>query len=40
MSIDMQNLYEKRLKRYVTALRNGKPDRVPVRIFAAEFDLE
>ncbi len=34
---DTQKLYADRLKRYVTALRNGKPDRVPIRPFAAEF---
>lgn len=30
-------LYQERLKRYTTALRNGKPDRVPIRPFVAEF---
>jgi hypothetical protein len=34
---DMQELYAQRLHRYVTANRNGKPDRVPIRPFAAEF---
>lgn len=34
---DMQELYAQRLNRYVTAGRNGKPDRVPIRPFAAEF---
>lgn len=29
--------YQARLKRYVTALRNGKPDMVPIRPFVAEF---
>ncbi len=29
-------LYQERLARYVTALRNGKPDRVPIRPFLAE----
>lgn len=33
---DMEKLYRERLARYVTAMRNGKPDRVPVRPFAAE----
>ena len=33
---DMEKLYQKRLTRYVTALRNGKPDCVPIRPFAAE----
>ena len=30
-------LYDQRLQRYVTALRNGKPDMVPIRPFVAEF---
>lgn len=30
-------LYEERLHRYVTAMFNEKPDRIPVRIFAEEF---
>jgi len=30
-------LYTERLHRYVTAMRNGKPDRVPIRPFVAEF---
>jgi hypothetical protein len=30
-------LYTARLKRYVTAMRNGKPDMVPIRPFVAEF---
>ncbi len=33
----MEALYQERLRRYVTALRNEKPDRVPVRPFAAEM---
>ncbi|MDZ7837323.1 MAG: hypothetical protein U5N58_04895 [Actinomycetota bacterium] len=37
MSENTEKLYEERLKRYVTTLKNGKPDRVPIRIFAAEF---
>lgn len=37
MSDNMEALYQQRLQRYVTALRNGKPDRVPVRPLAAEF---
>lgn len=32
-----ETLYQERLKRYTTALRNGKPDRVPIRPFVAEF---
>ncbi len=34
---DIQRLYAERLNRYVTAMRNEKPDKVPVRPFAAEF---
>ncbi len=30
-------LYEERLKRYVTANYNEKPDRIPIRLFAEEF---
>ena len=37
MSQDMETLYQARLRRFVTALNNRKPDRVPVRPFAAEF---
>ena len=37
MSQDLEALYQARLRRYVTALNNGKPDRVPIRPFAAEF---
>ena len=35
----MQNeqIYNDRLKRYVTAMKNQRPDRVPVRLFAEEF---
>jgi len=33
----MERLYAERLKRYVTAMRNGKPDRIPIRPFVAEF---
>jgi hypothetical protein len=32
-----EQLYAERLTRYVTAMRNGVPDRVPVRPFAAEI---
>jgi len=35
--IDKQELFAQRLNRYVTAMRNGKPDRVPIRPFVAEF---
>ena len=34
---DVEGLYQKRLKRYVTAMRNEKPDCVPIRPFVAEF---
>jgi len=37
MAPDMEKLYAERLKRYVTAMRNGKPDRIPIRPFVAEF---
>jgi uroporphyrinogen-III decarboxylase len=36
MSRDLEQLYAQRLERYVTANRNGMPDRVPLRPFAAE----
>ncbi|NCP33326.1 MAG: hypothetical protein GW867_25230, partial [Armatimonadetes bacterium] len=32
-----QELYSVRLKRYTTAMRNEKPDRIPIRPFVAEF---
>ena len=34
---DMEQLYAERLKRYVAAMRNEKPDRIPIRPFVAEF---
>jgi len=37
MAHGMEQLYAERLKRYVTAMRNEKPDRIPIRPFAAEF---
>jgi len=37
MAPDMERLYAERLSRYVTAMHNGRPDRVPIRPFAAEF---
>ena len=37
MSAEMEKLYQQRLARYVTAMRNGKPDRIPIRPFVAEF---
>ena len=36
MRDDREVLYEQRLNRYVSAMRNGQPDCVPVRPFAAE----
>jgi hypothetical protein len=37
MSDEMEQLYQQRLQRYVTAMRNEKPDMVPIRPFVAEF---
>lgn len=37
MAEDMEALYQARLKRYVTAMRNEKPDMIPIRPFVAEF---
>ena len=34
---DKECLYQTRLRRYVTAMHNGKPDMVPIRPFVAEF---
>lgn len=34
---DQEQLYQQRLARYVTAMRNEKPDRIPIRPFVAEF---
>lgn len=34
---DSEALYQQRLARYVTALRNERPDRVPIRPFVAEY---
>ena len=33
----MEALYQQRLNRYVTAMRNDKPDMIPIRPFVAEF---
>jgi hypothetical protein len=33
----MEQLYQQRFKRYTTAMRMGKPDRIPIRPFVAEF---
>jgi len=37
MPQDMEQLYQQRLNRYVTAMRNEKPDMIPIRPFVAEF---
>jgi hypothetical protein len=37
MESETQHLYQQRLNRYVTAMYNGKPDRIPLRVFAEEF---
>jgi len=37
MTKNKQELYAERLNRYVTAMRNEKPDMVPIRPFIAEF---
>jgi len=34
---EREYLYQERLKRYLTAMRNEKPDRIPIRPFVAEF---
>ncbi len=34
---DKESLYQQRLSRYVTAMRNEKPDMIPIRPFVAEF---
>lgn len=35
--MDTEQLYQQRLARYVTAMRNEKPDMIPIRPFVAEF---
>jgi uroporphyrinogen-III decarboxylase len=35
--MNTEQLYQERLNRYVTALRNEKPDKIPIRPFVAEF---
>lgn len=37
MEENMEKRYKESFARYVIAMNNGKPDRVPIRIFAAEF---
>ncbi len=34
---DVQQLYQRRLERFVTAMRNEKPDMIPIRPLVAEF---
>ena len=36
-AIDVEARYAQRLSRYVTAMRNEKPDAIPIRPFVAEF---
>ncbi len=35
--MNKEQLYQERLKRYVTAMRNEQPDMIPIRPFVAEF---
>ena len=35
--MNTNQLYQERLARYLTALRNEKPDKIPIRPFVAEF---
>jgi len=35
--MNTEALYQERLNRYLTAMRNEKPDRIPIRPFVAEF---
>ena len=35
--MNTREIYQRRLSRYLTAMRNGKPDCVPIRPFVAEF---
>jgi hypothetical protein len=37
MSEEMEKRYQERLRRYVAAMRNEKPDCIPIRPFVAEF---
>jgi len=37
MPNNTEQLYTERLKRYVSAMRNEKPDKIPIRPFVAEF---
>ncbi len=40
MSAEMETRYAERMKRYTTAMRNEKPDQIPIRPFVAEFTAE
>ena len=37
MNSNKEQLYKERLNRYITAMRNEKPDKIPIRPFVAEF---
>lgn len=37
LQTNTEQVYQERLRRYVTALRNEKPDMIPIRPFVAEF---
>lgn len=37
MTVELEQLYEQRRRRYIAAMRLGVPDSVPIRPFAAEF---
>lgn len=37
MASDKEKLFQERLTRYKTAMEGGKPDKVPIRLFLAEF---
>jgi len=37
MAKTTEQLYDERMKRYITAMRNEKPDMIPIRPFVAEF---
>ena len=37
MREDMEKRYQERLRRYVTAMKNERPDCIPIRPFVAEF---
>jgi hypothetical protein len=37
MNKELSKLYQERLKRYTTAMKNEKPDKIPIRPFVAEF---